>query len=181
MKQTRTVSKPILIITSEHTYFFGLSCRDHRHLRLILRDETQLTTNDMLEPHFPAIPIQLSTQDTLLQPLQKLVVECRHLKINKLLPHDAEVLGRAGVEQVGEAVLDELADDVAHLLGGALYRLVVGRCRKRLLELGDRVVERDGGALALAEERVNVEAGEGLDCLLSAAPALGLGRNCVRC
>jgi hypothetical protein len=44
-----------------------------------------------------------------------------------------------------------------------------------LLELGHRVVKRDRGAFAFAEERVDVETGEGLDRLLAAAAALGLG------
>ena len=129
----------------------------------------------MLKPHLPAITIQLPTQDALLQPRQELVVQPRHLQADELLAHDAEVLRGAGVEQVREAVLDELADDLAHLLRRALDGGVVRRRREDLLELGHRVVERDGGALAFAEERVDVEAGEGLDGLLAAASPLGLG------
>lgn len=131
----------------------------------------------MLEPHLPAVPIQLPTQYALLEPRQKLVVQHRNLQVNKLVAHDAEVLGRPAIEDVGEAVLDELADDGAHLLCRVLDRCIVLGRGERLLELGDRIVRRDGGALALAEERVDVEAGEGLDGFLSAAPALGLGRD----
>jgi hypothetical protein len=132
----------------------------------------------MLEPHLSPVPIQLPRENTLLEGPQKLVVYRRHLKVNQLFSHHAEIFGRLSVLQIRKALLDELADDVAHLPRGILDANVVRRRRERLLELGDRVLLGDGCLLpALAEEGVDVEPREGFDRVFFAAFGLGFCRD----
>lgn len=109
-----------------------------------------MPTDDVFEPHFSPVPIQLTAQDALLQPGEELIVQPRDFQTDKLLTHDAEVLSSPGIKQVGKAVVDELADDLAHLLGRTFDGGVVFGGGENLLELGHRVLCGNGGALALS-------------------------------